>query len=169
MAVLAAILPIVSRSSGLALELYRFAASSPESSHDFVQIASTVNNFASILKQLGTIIKEDDRLPSHEVRHPPFRAPPHVILTVVQAIEVVDDVTEQSQAILKEIELATSLQKEESSNRNDTYSPRNGRPQQDSTTASRLSYLMAHLEALRLTLSVLLQTLYTAQSVMWAK
>jgi hypothetical protein len=91
------------------------------------------------------------------------------MLTVVQAIEVVDDVTEQSQAILKEVELATSLQKEESSNRNDTYSPRNGRPQQDSTTVSRLLYLMAHLEALRLTLSVLLQTLYTAQSVMWAK
>jgi hypothetical protein len=169
MAVLAAILPIVSRSSGLALELYRFAASSPESSHDFVQIASTVNNFASILKQLGTIIKEDDRLPSHEVRHPPLPCTPHVMLTVVQAIEVVDDVTEQSQAILKEVELATSLQKEESSNRNDTYSPRNGRPQQDSTTVSRLLYLMAHLEALRLTLSVLLQTLYTAQSVMWAK
>jgi hypothetical protein len=91
------------------------------------------------------------------------------MLTVVQAIEVVDDVTEQSQAILKELELATSLQKEESGNRNDTYSPRNGRPQQDSTTTSRLLYLMAHLEALRLTLSVLLQTLYTAQSVMWAK
>jgi hypothetical protein len=78
-------------------------------------------------------------------------------------------VTEQSQAILKEIELATSFRNEHSSNRDDTYSTRNGRSRQDSASATRLSYLTAHLEALRLTLSVLLQTLHTAQSVMWSK
>jgi hypothetical protein len=75
MAVLAAILPIVSRSSRLALELYKFAASSPGSSNDLVRIAGAINNFASILKQLGTIIKEDDRLPSHQVRHPQSLTP----------------------------------------------------------------------------------------------
>lgn len=76
---------------------------------------------------------------------------------------------EQSQAILDEIEQATSLQKQDSSNKEDTYFTRNGRSRQNSTTTARLLYLVAHLEALRLTLSVLLQTLYTAQSVMWAK
>jgi hypothetical protein len=59
MAVLEAILSVVGRSSGLALELYRVAA--------LCQNEAVINNFASILKQIGTIIKEDDRLLSHEV------------------------------------------------------------------------------------------------------
>lgn len=69
MAVLQAILPAAARSSGLSLELYRVAASSSsdEAARDFVKAAGTINNFASILKQIGTIIKEDDQLPSHEV------------------------------------------------------------------------------------------------------
>jgi hypothetical protein len=65
---LAAILPVVSRSSSLALELYQFAASTGSSSSDFIKVAGAINNFALILKQLGTIIKEDDRLPSPEAR-----------------------------------------------------------------------------------------------------
>jgi hypothetical protein len=68
MAVLEAILPAVARSSGLSLELYRVAASSHnEAAKDLIKAASTINSFASILKQIGTIIKEDDRLPSLEV------------------------------------------------------------------------------------------------------
>jgi hypothetical protein len=68
MAVLATILPVVSRSSALALELYRVAAESPKVAKEFIKVASVINGFASILKQVGTIIKEDDRLPSPEVR-----------------------------------------------------------------------------------------------------
>ena len=71
MAVLAAILPVVSRSSCLALELYQFAASSPREAKDLIEVAKAINNFASILKQVGTIIKEDDRLPSYEVCYTP--------------------------------------------------------------------------------------------------
>jgi|TARA_R110002003_G_scaffold110_2_gene9256 phosphohistidine swiveling domain-containing protein len=68
MAVLDSILPVVSRSSALALGLYRVAASCPnEAAKDLIHAASTTNSFASTLKQIGTIIKEDDRLPSHEV------------------------------------------------------------------------------------------------------
>jgi len=72
MAVLAAILPIVSRSSCLALELYRFAASSSTEAESFLKVARAINGFAAILKQVGTIIKEDDRLPSYEVCQYPF-------------------------------------------------------------------------------------------------
>lgn len=67
MAVLAAILPVVSRSSSLALELYRVAAESKEAAKQLIKVASAVSSFALILKQVGTIIKEDDRLPSPEV------------------------------------------------------------------------------------------------------
>jgi hypothetical protein len=68
MAVLAAILPVVSRNSALALKLFKTAATSPETTKELVGIANKINGFASILKQVGTIIKEDDRLPSPEVR-----------------------------------------------------------------------------------------------------
>lgn len=37
------------------------------------------------------------------------------------------------------------------------------------TTGTRLGYLSAHLEALSATLSVQVQTLYAAQSIMWSK
>jgi len=68
MAVLGTILPVVSQSSTLALELYRIAASSHiEIATELTRTAKLINGFASILKQVGTIIKEDDRLPSHEV------------------------------------------------------------------------------------------------------
>lgn len=69
MAVLEAILPAVARNSGMSLQLYRVAAlSHNEAARDLIKAASTINNFASTLKQIGTIIKEDDRLPSSEVR-----------------------------------------------------------------------------------------------------
>lgn len=67
MAVLAMILPVVSRSSRLAHGLYRIGAESQDDAKDFIMIASAINELASILKQVGTTIKEDDRLPSHEV------------------------------------------------------------------------------------------------------
>ncbi|KZM23012.1 uncharacterized protein EKO05_0008419 [Ascochyta rabiei] len=151
MAVLAAILPVVSRSSCLVLELYHFAASSPGEAKDFVKVAKAINNFASILKQVGTIIKEDDRLPSYE------------------ALDVLEDVTVQSQTVLKEIENATELRRNEhSGGKKEAPSSRN-LSRSGSLNATRLAYLAAHLECLRLTLAVLLQTLYAAQSIMWSK
>jgi hypothetical protein len=68
MAVLADILPVVSRSSALALKLYALAVESPEAAKDLVGVANKINGFAAILQQLGTIIKEDDSLLSPEVR-----------------------------------------------------------------------------------------------------
>ncbi|KAF9692379.1 hypothetical protein EKO04_009369 [Ascochyta lentis] len=151
MAVLATILPVVSRSSCLALELYQFAASSPGEAKDFVKVAKAINNFASILKQVGTIIKEDDRLPSYE------------------ALDVLEDVTAQSQNVLKQIENVTELRRNEHGDqRNGDSSSKNG-SRSGSLSVTRLAYLAAHLECLRLTLAVLLQTLYAAQSIMWSK
>lgn len=67
MAVLDNILPAVGRISGLSRELYRVAAANHKAAQDFIKAASSVNSFAATLKQIGTIIKEDDRLPSREV------------------------------------------------------------------------------------------------------
>ena len=92
MAVLEAILPVVSRSSGLALELYRVAASSQdEAAKDLIKAAGATNSFASILKQIGTIIKEEDRLPSHEVS---LRS-----LVILKAVSVAKAVFEKRRTI----------------------------------------------------------------------
>ena len=39
----------------------------------------------------------------------------------------------------------------------------------DAAVVARLQYLLSHLASLRATLAVMLQTLSTAQSVMWAR
>ncbi|KAF2854903.1 hypothetical protein T440DRAFT_442361 [Plenodomus tracheiphilus IPT5] len=152
MAVLAAILPVVARSSSLAIEVYRVAASLQEAARDLVKVAQVINQFASNLKQIGTIIKEDDRLPSHE------------------SIEVLEDVTDQAQNVLDRIEsAAAAVDAEQEDARYATSSSNRDHRQSRSTAGVRLSYLSAHLEALCATLSVQLQTLFTAQSIMWSK
>ncbi|KAL1595669.1 hypothetical protein SLS60_009358 [Paraconiothyrium brasiliense] len=66
MAVLAAILPLVSQSSALALVLYRLAAADAHVARDLLKAAKAISDLALIVKEVGTIIKEDDRLPSVE-------------------------------------------------------------------------------------------------------
>ncbi|KAF3005848.1 hypothetical protein E8E13_008803 [Curvularia kusanoi] len=151
MAVLAAILPVVSRSSYLALELYQFAAESPKEAKDLLKVARAINNFASILKQVGTIIKEDDRLPSYE------------------ALDILEDVTVQSQTVLKEIEHTVEIRTRVRDQDSDVQQSSADHVGNGALHLVKLAYLAAHLESLRLTLSVLLQTLYTAQSIMWSK
>ncbi|KAF1838312.1 hypothetical protein BDW02DRAFT_565133 [Decorospora gaudefroyi] len=153
MALLAAILPVVSRSSTLALELYMLAAASPDAANELIRVASAINGFALILKQVGTIIKEDDRLPSPE------------------AIKTLDDVMDQSQSVLTSFESTTSIQDEQHHHdrRDSARFPRSERSRPDPPTEASLEYLVAHLETLSMTLSVMLQTLYTAQSIMWSK
>jgi hypothetical protein len=67
MAVLAAILPLVSQSSALALVLYRLATADAYVTKELLRAAKAVSSLALIVKEVGTIIKEDDRLPSSEV------------------------------------------------------------------------------------------------------
>lgn len=67
MAVLAAILPLAAQGSTLALLLYRVAAANPHEAKELLGTARGISNLALIVKEVGTIIKEDDRLPSAEV------------------------------------------------------------------------------------------------------
>lgn len=152
MAVLAAILPLVSRSSTLALELYRFAAAEPDTARDLIKTAKSINNLALIVKQVGTIIKEDDRLLSAE------------------AIETLDDIVEQCTAILSEIDSIISHHRDSKTARRVSQHHDPTRSSQlGSAVVARLHYLVAHLDSLKATLSVLLQTLNTAQSMIWAR
>jgi hypothetical protein len=65
--VLDAILPVVSRSSNLALRLYQVAAVPQQEAKQLIETAKVTNSFALNLKQVGTLITENDRLPSPEV------------------------------------------------------------------------------------------------------
>ncbi|KAF1974091.1 hypothetical protein BU23DRAFT_505908, partial [Bimuria novae-zelandiae CBS 107.79] len=152
MAVLAAILPLVSQSSTLALVLYRLAATDTYAAKDLLRTAKAISNLALIVKEVGTIIKEDDRLPSPE------------------AFQAIEDILGQSATVLNEINSIVSLQDAEQDRRQNTQ--RNGGSKPTTLTpqlVARLYYLKAHLDSLRATLSVMLQTLYTAQSIIWAE
>ncbi|KAF2644188.1 hypothetical protein P280DRAFT_226750 [Massarina eburnea CBS 473.64] len=149
MAVLAAILPFVSRCSALALNLYRLAAVETDAAKDLLKAAKAINNVSLIVKQVGTIIKEDDRLPSSE------------------AFETLEDVLAQCGAVLGEIESTFPHPSEREYGY--TERPRRLQPLQLSFMVGRLPYLLAHTDSLRSTLAVMLQTLHTAQSVMWAR
>ena len=77
---------------------------------------------------------------------------------------------DQSQAVLSSFEAATGIEEDEHYGRRDSARfTRTSYSQPDLSTKAKLDYLRAHLEALSMTLSVMLQTLYTAQSVMWSK
>lgn len=75
----------------------------------------------------------------------------------------------QSQIILKEIENATELCRQEQTEGKDGVRSSKDDLRSDAVDALKLEYFATHLESLRLTLAVLLQTLYTAQSIMWSK
>lgn len=151
MAVLATILPVVGRSGSLALQLYKCAATlHDEAASDLTRAAKSIRAFSSVLKQVGTIIKEDDLLTSHE------------------AIEVLENVIDQSQMVFSEIEACVF-----NTDNHQHDGLRNGGQSRsefrETLSTGRLNYLQAHLEALKATLSVMLQTLHTAQSVMWSQ
>lgn len=82
---------------------------------------------------------------------------------------MLESVTAGSQNILKEIENATGLRENERYDEKDEAHSFKVPPRGGSLNTTRLVYLAAHLESLRLTLAVLLQTLYTAQSIIWSK
>ncbi|KAK7184082.1 hypothetical protein DPSP01_001276 [Paraphaeosphaeria sporulosa] len=152
MAVLAAILPLVSQSSALALVLYRLAAVDAYAAKELLRAAKAISNLALIVKEVGTIIKEDDRLPSAE------------------AFETIEDILDQTSTIFNEIDLLVSGQDAQRKRRSyDEHQDGNQAPTLTPQMLARLHYLDAHLDSLRTTLSVMLQTLYTAQSIMWAR
>ncbi|KAF2280895.1 uncharacterized protein EI97DRAFT_12612 [Westerdykella ornata] len=145
MADFAAIFSAIARSSSLALNLYKIATASPQTA-DIIRVAQSINSFSSALKQIATLIREDDTIYSSE------------------AGETLEDVLDQAQAVLNEIE-AIIVGKGASEDAEHSRKVEDGLSKVQS---KRLLYLQAHLDALRATLAMLQQTLYTAQSIIWA-
>lgn len=69
MADLGAIFSTVSRASSLAFELYKLATSNPHGTNHLSKVARSISTFSSTVKELATVIRENDTIPSPEVRH----------------------------------------------------------------------------------------------------
>lgn len=153
MADLRAIFSFVTRASSLSLSLFNIATKAPDG--NFIsQIAKNISNSSLTVKQIGTIIREDDSLPSAE------------------AVHNLDDILESCSRALDEI--GQIIYGDDAAFNEDAINVMSGREQHHElriteSGIARLRYLRAHLEALRATISVMLQTLYTAQSIIWTK
>ncbi|KAF2710493.1 hypothetical protein K504DRAFT_361164, partial [Pleomassaria siparia CBS 279.74] len=154
MADLAAVFNIVSRASALALELYKFATTAPNAVNNINKLTRSISSFASTVKQVGAIIREDDSLPSHE------------------AIEVLNNVLQQCNSLLTEVQFIFPLESSHSDSESKSKDVDYRNTSQDFRLSfiatARLDYVTAHLDCLKSTLSVLIQTMHTAQSVIWA-
>lgn len=85
-------------------------------------------------------------------------------LTIQQGIGTLEDVIEQSRSVINQIETSSCFQNSDyDGSRNGTHLTKY------SSSMATLEYLQAYLDALSATLSVLLQSLQTAQSLMWRK
>ncbi|PSN60358.1 hypothetical protein BS50DRAFT_640114 [Corynespora cassiicola Philippines] len=151
MAVVASILPVVSRCSTLTLEIYQVASTTVDFAKDLSQAAGSISNFALVLKQVGTIIKEDDGLPS------------------LEAIESLEDIIAQCLSVLDQVGIIIPARDDRNTSKD--FSGRANRRtfRASPESRARLRYLSSHLNSLKSTLAVMLQTLYTAQGIMWAR
>ncbi|KAF2016064.1 hypothetical protein BU24DRAFT_450670 [Aaosphaeria arxii CBS 175.79] len=152
MADFGAIFALYSRGSALSLDLYKHAATARDGKF-LCQLAKSVSNFSLTVKQIGTIIRQDDSLPSAE------------------AIQVLHDLFDQCSLVLDEISDKTTTHQETHAGK---YEEQPGHHQRDAVQLSeeelaRFRYIYAHLEALKCTIRIVLQTLFTAQSIIWAR
>ena len=87
-----------------------------------------------------------------------------------KATEALDDVLHQCNSLLAEIESIFFIQSAHSNAEDRGYqdsSPQGFRL--DSMDIARVDYLKAHLDSIRLTLSVMSQAMYTTQIIIWTK
>ncbi|KAF2652262.1 hypothetical protein K491DRAFT_558718, partial [Lophiostoma macrostomum CBS 122681] len=150
MADLGAIFSGVSRGSALTLHLYQIATESGPAADDLSRVAKSISNFSTAVKQVGTTIREDDSLPS------------------AKAVEILNDLLGQYNMIMSEVELLLETASANAPKSDDSHGPIE--VYQPSTAKSqRMQYLQAHLDTLKATVSVMQQTFYTAQAIIWGK
>ncbi|OCL10804.1 hypothetical protein AOQ84DRAFT_387264, partial [Glonium stellatum] len=158
MAEIATIISLVSWGSRLALDLYKFGRVVPSATRDISRIAKTITLLSLTLKQIGATIKEDDTIPSPE------------------AIETTQGILDQCQAIFSEIQELVPVNEvgghhEKANNEEDepAFLVQGQKWKWSLTSKARMDYLLGHLESLKLTLSVMLQTFYTAKIIKWSR
>ncbi|KAF2112455.1 hypothetical protein BDV96DRAFT_689707 [Lophiotrema nucula] len=145
MADVASILSVSARGSQLSLDLWKAATrTAPGVTDDFSSLGKSVSNLCLTIKQVGSLIVENDRLPSPE------------------AISDLEDILNQSKSTFQAIRTIIPAQIVVGQEGNGTPNPTAG-------SRAKLAYLSAHIDSLKSTLSVILQTLYTVQVISWTR
>lgn len=157
MAEIASIIQFVAWGTRLSLHLYEFGVSVSSATRDVNRIAKGVSLFSVTLKQVGVSLKEEASLRDSEAVPSP------------EAFETVKEILNQCHAVFTEIEALVPLKQM----RDESAS---GKPlsliqkwKWSLTSKAKMDYLLSHLESLKLTLSVMIQTFYTARIIRWAK
>jgi hypothetical protein len=177
------VLSVVAWGTRLTFNLYDFATASafsapPGVSQDIRALQKQVHELSLVLRQIGSRLKEEGSLPTQE------------------AFDVVRAILDQCQDVFREIEntfplgqssrpgsydgsASPALQLTGSGSYDSPSSPQSSyvmvvSPAREDLEWSnikqaRVQYLLGHLEALRLTLQVMLQILYTARTIVWAR
>jgi hypothetical protein len=154
------VLSIVAWGTNLTFGLYDFSVANAfaPATEDVNKLAKEVNLLSQVLRQIGSRLKEDETLPSPD------------------AFNTVRQILNQCQVVFTEIESLIPLGPSRQNSQDESpqmsvanYSPWREELDWNALSQARTQYLLAHLESLKLTLSVMLQTLYTAKTTIWAK
>jgi hypothetical protein len=152
------VLQMVAWGTRLSFGLYDFSANVSSASGDVNSLAKEVNLLALVLRQVGANLKEDGNLPSDE------------------AFDTVRQILMQCRAVFGEIEAIVPVRQLQEAQGvaavgvDDMVVARlRDGLEWNVLTKAKTQYLLAHLESLKLTMSVMLQTIYTAKISAWGR
>jgi hypothetical protein len=147
------ILQMVAWGTRLSFGLYDFSAIVSTASGDIDHLAKEVNLLSLVLRQIGSNLKEDKRMTSG------------------RAFDTVLECLEQCRVVFVQIEQLIPVRALQDAPGIDFLLVERLRTKLNWTPLrqSQSQYLLAYLESLKMTLSVMLQTLYTAKITLWSR
>jgi hypothetical protein len=146
------VLQMVRWGTRLSLSLYDFAAGVPTATKDITGLAKETNLLSLVLRQVGSSLKEDGAIPSDE------------------AVQCLKEILEQCQLVFWEIENIVPVKgiKDEAGT-STGLGIQSAKWAWSDISKAKARYLLGMLEALKMILSVLLQTIYLAKITTWSK
>jgi hypothetical protein len=147
------ILQMVAWGTRLSFGLYDFSANVPPASGDIDSLAKEVNLLSLVLRQIGSNLKEEGGMTSERAFN-----------TVIACLE-------QCRVVFVQIEQLVPVRALQDAPGNDPLLTKRLRTELNWTPLcqSQSQYLLAYSESLKMTLSVMLQTLYTAKITLWSR
>lgn len=133
--------------------LYDFSATVTSATGDVTSLAKEINLLSLVLRQAGSNLREDLTFPSEE------------------AFITVREVLGQCRDVFGEVEQLVPVRELQDASVVDgaLVGRLRGEMEWNGLSQGWMRYLLAHVESLKLTLSVLLQTIYTAKIEAWGR
>lgn len=152
------VLSMVAHGTKLSFGLYDFSAHVSSASGDINSLAKEVNLLALVLRQVGSSLKEDGKIRSDEA-----------IDTVTQILMQCREVFEEIEAIVPVKQLQGAQEVGAAGVDDMTVARLRDGLEWNVLSRAKTQYLLAHLGSLKLTMSVMLQTIYTAKITTWER